>query len=201
MQRREPTNSTHIFRSSVCLKSLFSRLDYPHHLINSTINTFINSRVADQQSLQASGRLAENDVTRVIIPLNDQDSANIVKMQMKDLSIKLQTTIQPVFVSRKIGQELKECETKPQLANQQCVVYQFKCYQGAMLVTRAGIYMPAWIAIKARHLQYASTMTTTTRVLSVRTSLAVSKFSRNSSTNSIVLSTRCFTSNSFKHRV
>ena len=26
-----------------------------------------------------------------------------------------------------IGQDLKECETKPQLVNQQCVVYQFKC--------------------------------------------------------------------------
>ena len=50
-----------------------------------------------------------------------------MKTQLKDLSIKLQTTIQPVFVSRKIGQDLKGCETKPQLVNQQCVVYQFKC--------------------------------------------------------------------------
>ena len=41
--------------------------------------------------------------------------------------LKLQTTFQPVFVSRKIGQDLKECETKPQLVNQWCVVYQFKC--------------------------------------------------------------------------
>ena len=165
------------------MKSLFSRLDYPHHLTNSTINTFIYSRVADQQPLQASGRLAGNDVTRVVIPFKDQDSANIVKTQLKDLSIKLQTTIQPVFVSRKIGQDLKECETKPQLVNQQCVVSQFKynlcVIQGAMLATRAGIYMPAWMAIKARHLQYASAMTMTTRVLSLRTSLAVSKFSRN----------------------
>ncbi|KAL9980999.1 hypothetical protein ACROYT_G009651 [Oculina patagonica] len=46
---------------------------------------------------------------------------------MKDLSVKLQTTVQPVFVSRKIGQDLLECETKPKLVNQQCVVYQFKC--------------------------------------------------------------------------
>ena len=110
------------------LKSLFSSLDYPHHLINSTINTLINSRVADQKLLQVSGRLAGNDVTRVIIPFKNQDSANmIVKMQLKDLSIKLQTTIQPVFVSRKIGQDLKECETRPQLVNQRCVVYQLKC--------------------------------------------------------------------------
>ncbi|XP_067019177.1 uncharacterized protein [Acropora muricata] len=122
-------SSTWLYFSEECerLKSLFSRLDYPHRLINSTINTFINSRVADQQPLQASGRLAGNDVTRVIIPFKDQHSANIVKMQLKDLSIKLQTTIQPVFVSRKIGQDLKECETKPQLVNQECVVYQFKC--------------------------------------------------------------------------
>ena len=72
------------------LKSLFSRLDYPHHLINSTINTFVNSRVADQQPLQASGKLAGNDVTRVVIPFKDQYSADIVKTQLKDLSIKLQ---------------------------------------------------------------------------------------------------------------
>ena len=66
-------------------------------------------------------------MTRVVIPFKDQDSAYIVKMQLKDLTIKLQTTIQPIFVSQKIGQDLKECEAKPQLVNQQCVVYHFKC--------------------------------------------------------------------------
>ena len=45
----------------------------------SAINTFISSRVADQQPLQASGRLAGNDVTRVVMLFKDQDSANIVK--------------------------------------------------------------------------------------------------------------------------
>ena len=91
-------SSTWLHFSEECerLKSLFSRLDYPHHLINYTITTFINSRVPDQQPLQASERLAGNDVIRVIIPFKDQDSANIVKMQLKDLSIKFQTTIQPV---------------------------------------------------------------------------------------------------------
>ena len=129
LDRAYRLSSSWLYFSEECerLKSLFSRLDYPHHLINSAINTFINLRVADQQPLQASGRLAGDDVTRVVIPFKDQDSANIVKTQLKDLSIKLQTTIQPVFVSRKIGQDLKECETKPQLVNQQCVVYQFKC--------------------------------------------------------------------------
>ena len=66
------------------LKSVFSRLTYPQHLINSTINTFVNSRVADQQSPQASTEMVEN-VTRVVIPFKNQDSANIVKTQLKDL--------------------------------------------------------------------------------------------------------------------
>ena len=66
-------------------------------------------------------------MTRVIIPFKDQVSADIVKTQLKDLSLKLQTTIQPVFVSCKIGQDLQEFEPKPQLVNQQCVVYRFQC--------------------------------------------------------------------------
>ena len=53
------------------LRSVFSRLKYPLHLINSTINTFINSRVSDQPTPQASP-VMENDVTRVIIPFKDQ---------------------------------------------------------------------------------------------------------------------------------
>ena len=115
LDRAYRLSSSWLYFSEECerLKSLFSRLDYPHHLINSAINTFINSRVADQQPLQAWGRLAGNDVTRVVIPFKDQDFANIVKTQLKGLSIKLQTTIQPIFVSRRIGQDLKECETKP----------------------------------------------------------------------------------------
>ena len=127
LDRAYRLSSLWLYFSEECerLKFLFSRLDYTHHLTNSAINTFIYSRVADQQPLQALGRLAGNDVTRVVIPFKDQDYANIVKTKLKDLGIKLQTTIQPVFVSRKIGQDLKECETKPQLVNQQCVVYQF----------------------------------------------------------------------------
>ena len=58
-----------------------------------------------------------------------QESANIVKTQLKDLSVKLQTIVQPVFTSRKIAQEFPTSELKPQLIDQQCVVYNFKCDQ------------------------------------------------------------------------
>ena len=39
----------------------------------------------------------------------------------------MQTTVQPVFVSRKIDQDLKVRETKPQIVNQQRAVYRFQC--------------------------------------------------------------------------
>jgi len=38
--------------------------------------------------------MAENDVPRVVIPFKDQDCVSIVKTQLKDLSLKLQSTIQ-----------------------------------------------------------------------------------------------------------
>ena len=63
----------------------------------------------------------------MVLPFKDQVSADTVKKQLKDLSLKVQTTIQPVFVSRKIDQELKVQETKPLIVNQQCVVYRFQC--------------------------------------------------------------------------
>ena len=43
------------------------------------------------------------------------------------MSLKVHTTIQPVFVSRKIEQELNVKETKPPIVNQQCVIYSFQC--------------------------------------------------------------------------
>ena len=67
-----------------------------------------------------------DDTVRVILPFRDQISADIVRKQLKDLSLKVHTTVQPVFVSRKIEQELHVKETKPPIVNQQCVVYSFQ---------------------------------------------------------------------------
>ena len=55
------------------------------------------------------------DMTREVIPFEDQDLAKIVKPQLKDLSFKLHIPqiIKPIFVSKKIGQDLHGCETKP----------------------------------------------------------------------------------------
>ena len=51
----------------------------------------------------------------------------MVKEQLKDLRLKVNTTIHPVFASRKIEQELNVKEAKPPIVNEQCVVYKFQC--------------------------------------------------------------------------
>ena len=64
----------------------------------------------------------ENTVHHVVLPLKDQNSADAVKKQLSDLSKRIDHTLQPVFRSRKIGEDLKMREPKPPLVNQQCVV-------------------------------------------------------------------------------
>ena len=99
-------------------------LKYPKHLVNSTIKSFVDSKVCDQQQ-PLSPSQETDDTIRVVLPFNDQISADLVRKQLKDLSLKVHTTIQPVFVSRKIEQELSVKETKPPIV--QCVVYGFQC--------------------------------------------------------------------------
>ena len=108
------------------LKTVFSRLKHPKHLVNSAIKSFVDSKVCDQQR-PLSPTKESDDTVRVAVPFRNQISADIVKEQLKDLSLKVKTTIQPVFVSRKIEQELSVKETKPSIVNEQCVVYNFQC--------------------------------------------------------------------------
>ena len=60
-------------------------------------------------------------------PFKDQVAANAVRKQLRDLSHKIGPTLQPVFVSKKLGQNLKPKEIKPSIVNKQCVVYHFSC--------------------------------------------------------------------------
>ena len=69
----------------------------------------------------------ENAVHRVVLPFKDQKSADAVRKQLSDLSNKIDHTLQPVFKSRKICEDLGMCEPKPPIISQQCVVYNYKC--------------------------------------------------------------------------
>ena len=86
----------------------------------------MDSKVADQQQIPSTDKTPAP--IRVVLPfLKDQVSANIVKKRLTDLSLKIKTTIQPVFISRKLNEDLKFREVKRAIVNQQCLVYQFQC--------------------------------------------------------------------------
>ena len=55
-------------------------------------------------------------------------ASNAVRKQLNDLSLKIGPTLQPVFVSKKLGQDLKPKEIKLSIVNRQCVVYHFTRY-------------------------------------------------------------------------
>ena len=101
------------------LRFIFSRLDYPIGLVNSTINMFILSK--------PEKKINDVNTIRIVLPFKDQIAANAVRRQLRDLSRKICVTLQPIFVSKKLEQDLKPKEIKPSIVNRQCVVYKFAC--------------------------------------------------------------------------
>ena len=64
------------------LKLLFSRLKYPEKLVNSTITRFIALKASDQPASSPSDTDGSVPV-RVALPFKDQDSADILRGQLK----------------------------------------------------------------------------------------------------------------------
>ena len=105
------------------LRGIFIRLQYPVALINSTINNFVRDiSLGDDVK-----RVKDSSVVRISLPFKDQMSANAVRRQMKDLSHKIGSIVEPIFVSKKLEQDLKPKEIKPPIVNQERVVYPFLC--------------------------------------------------------------------------
>jgi len=75
---------------------------------------------------RVEGRKLKSTV-RISLPFKDQVAANAVRKRLRDLSHKIGPTFQPVFVSKKLGQDLRPKEIKPSIVNKQCVVYNFSC--------------------------------------------------------------------------
>jgi len=70
----------------------------------------------------------DGSTVRISLPFKSQVAANAVQKQLRDLTNKIGPILQPVFVSKKLGQHLKPKEMKPSIVNKQCVVYHFSCY-------------------------------------------------------------------------
>ena len=106
------------------LKTLFLQLAYPEHLIHSMISNFIASK---QTRTPPRNSTSDQQSVRIVLPFKEQNSADSVRKQLKDLGKLLNIDLCPVFISRKVGQDLKHKEIKPALINEQSVVYKFEC--------------------------------------------------------------------------
>ena len=93
------------------LRVIFSRLKYPQHLFNTTIKIFVASEAEDRQPILAPG---DSPTVRIVIPFKDQVSADFVRKQLKDLSQKTHTAIQPVSLATRSNRNLK-CRRKNRL--------------------------------------------------------------------------------------
>ena len=102
---------------------VFTKLKYPDNLINSAVKKCVDSKIAGQNPLPRENQ----DAVRIVIPFKDQASVDIVKKRIDRLSVNIGHPIQPVFVSRKLNEDLKAREVKPAIVNRQCLVYNFVC--------------------------------------------------------------------------
>ena len=107
------SSTTETFNAEcVKLRSIFSRLDYPTSLIDSAINNFLFRNFSANK---AESNNDDGSTIRISLPFKDQVAANAVRKQLRDLSHKIGPTLQPVFVSKKLGQDLKRKESSRQL--------------------------------------------------------------------------------------
>ena len=119
------SSTTEAFSSECAkLRSIFSRLDYLMSLIDSAINNFL---FRNPSANKAERNNDDSSTVRISLPFKDQVATQCVRKQLRDLSHKISPTLQPVFVSKKLGQDLKPKEIKPSIVNKQCVVYYFSC--------------------------------------------------------------------------
>ena len=104
------------------LRSIFSRLDNPMGRTDSAINNLI-FRNASASTVERNAD--DGGTVRISLPFKDQVAPDAVRKQLGDRSRKILPRLQPVFVSKKLGQDLKPKEMKPSIVNRQCVVYRF----------------------------------------------------------------------------
>ena len=60
------------------LKIVFSRLDYPDKLVNSTLTRFIADKASDQPTSRLPAATNMQDPVRLVLPFKDQASADII---------------------------------------------------------------------------------------------------------------------------
>ena len=100
------------------LCSIFSGLDYPRVLIHvDSFITRISSFLCNVSERVAQEKIENSCKIRISLPFKDQVVVNAARKQFRNLSHKIDLTLQPVYVNRKVEQDLKPREVKPSIVN------------------------------------------------------------------------------------
>ena len=132
--------SGHYFMKSVSVSRPYS---YSWQILNTlfTLLSPILLHPNKHQHLHANPHLTCNQYKSFYH--SRKKSADTARKQLKDLSKLLNIDLCPVFISRKVGDDLKHKEIKPALINEQLVVYKFEggwCDASYVGYTRRHLY-------------------------------------------------------------
>ena len=114
---------------------------YIYYLVQSTIRRFIESKVSEDSHTRVADK--REALVRIVLPYNDQKSANVIRKQLADLSQKINADICPVYTSKKRSRmKLRSRKTSRLLRvnNAWCIHLNVACVMQAMSATRADTY-------------------------------------------------------------
>ncbi|XP_068704351.1 uncharacterized protein [Montipora foliosa] len=101
LERAYRLSSSWEFLTEEC--SLFSNLHYPKNHINRIVNRFVLEKSPTQTTLNST----TVKIARIALPFKDQKAADTVRRQLNHLGSKINVSFQPVFLSKKLEDELK----------------------------------------------------------------------------------------------
>ena len=79
----------------------------------------ISNFITSKQALAPPGKSTPDlQSVRIVLPFKEQKSADSVRKQLKDLGKLLNIDLCLVFISAKVGEDLKHKEIKPALINE-----------------------------------------------------------------------------------
>ena len=94
------------------LRAIFSKLKYPNKLFDSTVSSFIKSKLSNVSSPPV---VPVEQPVWILLPFKDRKSADFLRKQLNNLSNRIGTPLQPIYTSRKLGDALSVKEQKPSL--------------------------------------------------------------------------------------
>ena len=104
-----------LLKNALDLKTFFSNLHYPKNQINWIVNRFVLEKISPTQTTLNSTTVK---IARIALPFKDHKAADTIRRQLNDLGSKINVSFQPVFLSKKLEDELKITEKEPSIVNQ-----------------------------------------------------------------------------------